>query len=101
MIQAAEERGDPKPGDTIVEPTSGNTRIGLAQVAVVKGYRVVFTMPVAMTQERRLLLSAYGAALVLVEPEEGPGMTGAVKKAEKLARDKGYFLPQQFKKPAQ
>ena len=100
MIQDAEARGELKPGDTIIEPTSGNTGIGLAIVAAVKGYRVIFTMPVAMSQERRDLLSAYGSELVLVQPEEGPGMTGAVKKAEELAKAHGYFMPQQFQNPA-
>ena len=100
MIQDAEEKGILKPGDTIIEPTSGNTGIALVLVAIPKGYRVIFTMPEAMTQERRDLLSAYGAELILVKPEEGPGMTGAVKKAEELAREHGYFMPQQFKNPA-
>lgn len=100
MIRDAEERGELKPGDTIIEPTSGNTGIGLAMVAAVKGYKVIFTMPAAMTQERRDLLSAYGAELVLVQPEEGPGMTGAIKKAEELTKENGYFMPQQFQNPA-
>ncbi|MDA0709436.1 MAG: cysteine synthase A, partial [bacterium] len=100
MINDAEKRGVLKPGDTIIEPTSGNTGIGLAMVAAVKGYKVIFTMPAAMTQERRDLLSAYGAEIVLVQPEEGPGMTGAIKRAEVLAKEKGYFMPQQFKNPA-
>ena len=100
MITDAEERGELRPGDTIVEPTSGNTGIGLALVAAARGYRVVFTMPEAMTQERRSLLKAYGAELVLVKPEEGPGMTGAIKRAEALAAEHGYFMPQQFKNPA-
>jgi len=100
MIHEAEESGALKPGDTIVEPTSGNTGIGLAIVAAVKGYRVIFTMPAAMTQERRDLLSAYGAELVLVQPEEGPGMTGPVMRAEALVKVHGYFMPQQFKNPA-
>ncbi|MFT5367677.1 MAG: cysteine synthase A [Candidatus Latescibacterota bacterium] len=96
MIREAEERGGLKPGDTIIEPTSGNTGIGLAMVAAVRGYKVIFTMPAAMSQERRDLLSAYGAELVLVQPGEGPGMTGAIKKAEELAKENGYFMPQQF-----
>jgi cysteine synthase len=100
MINDAEKRGVLKPGDTIIEPTSGNTGIGLAMVAAVKGYKVIFTMPAAMTQERRDLLSAYGAEIVLVQPEEGPGMTGAIKRAEVLAKEKGYFMPQQFNNPA-
>ncbi len=100
MIVDAEKRGLLKPGDTIVEPTSGNTGIALAFVAAQRGYRLVLTMPETMSQERRDLLSAYGAELVLVKPEEGPGMTGAIKKAEQLAQEHGYFLPQQFKNPA-
>jgi cysteine synthase A len=100
MIVDAEERGLLKPGDTIVEPTSGNTGIALAFVAAQRGYRLVLTMPETMSQERRDLLSAYGAELVLVKPEEGPGMTGAIKRAEQLAQEHGYFMPQQFKNPA-
>ncbi len=100
MIQDAEEKGILKSGATIVEPTSGNTGIALALVAAAKGYKVVFTMPETMTQERRDLLSAYGAELVLVKPEEGPGMTGAVKRAEELAQQHGYFMPQQVENPA-
>jgi cysteine synthase A len=100
MVQDAEEKGLLKPGDTIIEPTSGNTGIALAQVAAARGYKVIFTMPEAMTQERRDILSAYGAELVLVKPEEGPGMTGAIKRAEKLAQEHGYFMPQQFENPA-
>jgi cysteine synthase A len=100
MIVDAEKRGLLKPGDTIVEPTSGNTGIALAFVAAQRGYRLVLTMPETMSQERRDLLSAYGAELVLVKPEEGPGMTGAIKRAEQLAQEHGYFMPQQFKNPA-
>lgn len=100
MIIDAEKRGLLKPGDTIVEPTSGNTGIALAFVAAQRGYRLILTMPETMSQERRDLLSAYGAELVLVKPEEGPGMTGAIKKAEQLVQEHGYFLPQQFKNPA-
>jgi len=100
MIVDAEKRGLLKPGDTIVEATSGNTGIALAFVAAQRGYRLILTMPETMSQERRDLLSAYGAELVLVKPEEGPGMTGAIKKAEQLAQEHGYFLPQQFKNPA-
>jgi len=97
MILDAEERGLLKKGDTIIEPTSGNTGIALAFVAAQRGYNTVFTMPEAMTQERRDLLKAYGAEIVLVKPEEGPGMTGAVKRAEELAKENNYFMPQQFK----
>jgi cysteine synthase A len=100
MIVDAEKRGLLKPGDTIVEPTSGNTGIALAFVAAQRGYRLVLTMPETMSQERRDLLSAYGAELVLVKPEEGPGMTGAIKRAEQLAKEHGYFMPQQFKNSA-
>ena len=97
MILDAEKRGVLKPGDTIVEPTSGNTGIGLAFVAAQRGYRLVLTMPEAMSVERRALLRAYGAELVLVKPEEGPGMAGAIAKAVELAEKHGYFMPQQFK----
>jgi cysteine synthase A len=97
MIVDAEKRGLLKPGDTIVEPTSGNTGIALAFVAAQRGYRLILTMPETMSQERRDLLSAYGAELVLVKPDEGPGMTGAIKRAEQLAQEHGYFMPQQFK----
>lgn len=100
MIVDAEEKGLLKPGDTIIEPTSGNTGISLAFVAAQRGYKLVLTMPETMTQERRDLLKAYGAEIVLVKPEEGPGMTGAIKRAEKLAAEHGYFMPQQFKNPA-
>ena len=100
MIVDAEKRGILQPGDTIIEPTSGNTGIALGLVAAQRGYRLIFTMPEAMTQERRDLLGAFGAELVLVKPEEGPGMTGAIKKAEELAKEHGYFMPQQFKNPA-
>lgn len=100
MIQDAEERGLLRPGDTIVEPTSGNTGIALVMVAAARGYKVILTMPETMTQERRELLSAYGAELVLVQPEAGPGMTGAVRRAEELAQEHGYFMPQQFENPA-
>ena len=87
-----------KPGDTIVEPTSGNTGIALAMVAAVKGYNAVFTMPETMSLERRALLRYFGAEIVLTE---GPkGMKGAIEKAEELVREKGYFQPQQFDNPA-
>ena len=98
MIRDAEERGVLKPGDTIVEPTSGNTGIALAMVAAVKGYKAVFTMPETMSLERRALLRYFGAEIVLTE---GPkGMKGAIEKAEELVREKGYFQPQQFNNPA-
>ncbi|WAH44497.1 cysteine synthase A [Alicyclobacillus fastidiosus] len=98
MVETAEREGRLKPGDTIVEPTSGNTGIGLALVAAAKGYRAVFTMPETMSQERRSLLRAYGAELVLTPGSEG--MKGAVNKAAELAAEHGYFMPQQFDNPA-
>ncbi|MBL4953547.1 cysteine synthase A [Neobacillus sp. OS1-32] len=98
MIEAAEEKGQIKPGDTIIEPTSGNTGIGLAMVAAAKGYKAVFVMPETMSLERRNLLRAYGAELVLTPGPEG--MKGAIAKAEALAAENGYFMPQQFKNEA-
>jgi len=94
MVEAAEAAGDIKPGDTLVEPTSGNTGIGLAMVAAVKGYTLVLTMPESMSIERRKLLAAYGASIVLTPAEKG--MRGAVEKARALADDNGYYQPQQF-----
>ncbi|MCH6267855.1 MULTISPECIES: cysteine synthase A [Neobacillus] len=99
MIEAAEEKGLIKPGvDTIVEPTSGNTGIGLAMVAAAKGYKAVFVMPETMSLERRNLLRAYGAELVLTPGPEG--MKGAIARAEALVAENGYFMPQQFKNEA-
>jgi cysteine synthase A len=99
MIEAAEQDGRLHPGDTIVEPTSGNTGIGLALVAAVKGYRLILTMPDTMSEERRSLLAAYGATVVLTPDTKG--MHGAVQKAEEIvAANPSYFMPQQFKNPA-
>jgi cysteine synthase A len=95
MIEGAEERGELKRGDTIVEPTSGNTGIGLAMVAAAKGYRAILVMPDTMSLERRNLLRAYGAELVLTPGAEG--MKGAIAKAEELKEEHPeYFMPQQF-----
>ncbi|OOE09537.1 cysteine synthase A [Fictibacillus arsenicus] len=98
MIEDAEESGKLKAGDTIVEPTSGNTGIGLAMVAAAKGYKTVLVMPETMSMERRNLLRAYGAELILTPGPEGMG--GAIRKAEELSKEKGYFMPQQFKNEA-
>lgn len=97
MIKKAEEAGKIKPGDTIIEPTSGNTGIGLALVAAALGYKVILTMPDTMSIERRSLLKAYGAQLELTPGAEG--MNGAIKLAQDLSKEKGYFLPQQFENP--
>jgi cysteine synthase A len=94
MIEAAEEQGLLKPGETIVEPTSGNTGIGLAMVAAVKGYKLILTMPEDMSIERRRLFTRFGAQLVLTPAIEG--MTGAVYAAQELQEQKRYFMPQQF-----
>ncbi len=99
MIEAAEREQKLKPGATIVEPTSGNTGIGLALVAAVKGYRLILTMPDTMSEERRSLLSAYGARLILTPDTKGMG--GAIRKAEELLLEHpDYFMPQQFNNPA-
>lgn len=98
MIEEGEKAGKIQAGDSIVEPTSGNTGIGLAMVAAAKGYKAVLVMPDTMSMERRNLLRAYGAELVLTPGSEGMG--GAIRKAEELAEEKGYFMPQQFKNEA-
>ncbi|MBM4045285.1 MAG: cysteine synthase A [Planctomycetes bacterium] len=98
MIEDAERRGVLKPGMTIVEPTSGNTGIGLAMVAAVKGYKCILTMPDTMSVERQQLLECFGAQIVLAK---GPGMQGAVKKAQDIvASNPNCFMPQQFENPA-
>jgi cysteine synthase A len=99
MIEAAEQAGLIKPDTIIVEPTSGNTGIALAMVCAARGYRCVLTMPETMSKERRMLLRAYGAELILTPGSEG--MNGAIKKAEELvASDSRYLMPQQFKNAA-
>jgi cysteine synthase A len=99
MIEDAERTGVLKPGGTIVEPTSGNTGIGLAMVAAVKGYRLILTMPEDMSVERQRLLARFGAEIHLTPAIEG--MSGAVFAAEELVREHpGYFMPQQFQNPA-
>ena len=98
MIEDAEAKGLLKPGSVIIEPTSGNTGIGLACVAVPRGYRVIIVMPETMSMERRQIMKAYGAELVL---SEGPSMTNAIARAEELAREiPDSFIPDQFNNPA-
>src|SRR3954470_24681846 len=99
MIEAAEQDGRLKPGGTIVEPTSGNTGIGLAMVAASKGYKVILTMPEDMSVERLNLLRAYGAKIILTPRNDA--MQGAINKAEEILREHpDYFMPQQFRNPA-
>lgn len=98
MIEAAEQNGDIKLGDTIIEPTSGNTGIGIAMIAAAKGYKTVLVMPETMSLERRNLLRAYGADLILTP---GPdGMKGAIAKATELAEENSWYMPQQFNNEA-
>ncbi len=95
MVEAAERDGKLAAGGTIIEPTSGNTGIGLAMVAAIRGYRMILTMPDTMSMERRQMLQAYGAEIVLTEGKKG--MKGAVEKAAELQQENpGYFMPQQF-----
>jgi cysteine synthase len=98
MIEQAERDGLLKPGDVIVEPTSGNTGIGISLVGTIKGYEVVLTMPDTMSIERRRLLGAFGAELVLTPGAKG--MRGAIEKAEEIAAERKAFMPQQFANPA-
>lgn len=98
MIETAEKSGELKEGGTIVEPTSGNTGIGLAMIAAAKGYNSVLVMPDTMSSERRNLLRAYGADLVLTPGAEG--MKGAIGKAEELSKENGWYMPQQFNNEA-
>ncbi len=98
MIEDAEKKGSLKPGMTIVEPTSGNTGIGLAIVAAVKGYPIIFTMPDTMSVERRMILKQFGAKLILTPGEKG--MVGAVMEAQELTNNVNYFMPQQFENMA-
>ena len=97
MIEAAERDGRLRPGDTVVEPTSGNTGIGLALVCAKKGYPLVLTMPASMSLERRALLESYAAEIILTEPERV--MEGALEAAERVVRERGAFMPQQFDNP--
>ncbi|MDH3624079.1 MAG: cysteine synthase A [Myxococcales bacterium] len=98
MIEAAERDGKLRPGSIIVEPTSGNTGIGLALVCARKGYKLVLTMPASMSLERRALLEAYGVEIVLTEPDRV--MEGAIEAARRIVEERGAFMPEQFSNPA-
>ena len=98
MLEAAKKSGKLKDGGTIIEPTSGNTGIGLAMVAAAKGYHLIIVMPETMSIERRKLMQGYGAELILTPGAEG--MKGSIAKATQLAEDNGYFMPMQFENPA-